>query len=386
MRGTVTKRGATWSVVVELSPDPVTGKRRQRWHSGYRTKRDAEKARTELLHAVDTGGYVEKSKATVGEYLAEWLSTIEPTVRPTTHASYVAMVRLHTVPTIATVPLSSLDAGHLNALYAHLLANGRRIGGPGGLSVRSVDYLHSILTRAFGDAVKWGRIIRSPAASAQRPRPPRRATPTTWSADQVRAFIDGTADDRMHPVWLLLATTGMRRGEALGLRWSDVDLVAGRANVVQTVVTVDGKVASPPRRRPPGGAAWLWTLAPWRPCVASVSAGLKSGSPSGRDGTIAGWCSPTWPGRPCTLGPSQPRSPVGFGRSDCPPSPFTGCATRGRPWPWPPASTRRSFRSASATPPSPSRSASTATSPPVWTRRLPNTVCRPVHDPAGGVR
>lgn len=55
MRGSVIKRGKSWSVVVELPPDPETGKRRQRWHSGYRTRKEAERARIELLSIVDSG-------------------------------------------------------------------------------------------------------------------------------------------------------------------------------------------------------------------------------------------------------------------------------------------------------------------------------------------
>jgi integrase len=63
-----------------------------------------------------------------------------------------------------------------------------------------------------------------------------------WDVEKVRAFLDSVAGDRLHAVWLLMATTGMRRGEVLGLRWCDVDLDAGRLSVVQTVIMVDRKV------------------------------------------------------------------------------------------------------------------------------------------------
>ena len=82
MRGSVVKRGNGYSVVVELDRDPVTGKRRQRWHSGYLTKKLAEGALTELLSAKDKGTYVPKSRQTIAEYLDEWLAAIVPTVRP----------------------------------------------------------------------------------------------------------------------------------------------------------------------------------------------------------------------------------------------------------------------------------------------------------------
>jgi integrase len=76
---------------------------------------------------------------------------------------------------------------------------------------------------------------------------------STWTADQLRAFLDHTAEDRLHAAFVVLATTGMRRGEALGLRWSDVDLTVGRASIVQTVIMVEHavRIGSPktPRSR-----------------------------------------------------------------------------------------------------------------------------------------
>jgi integrase len=66
-----------------------------------------------------------------------------------------------------------------------------------------------------------------------------RPTMTTWNADQVRAFLDHTAEHRLHAAFVMLATNRMRRGECLGLRWSDVDLTPGRVSISQTVIMVD---------------------------------------------------------------------------------------------------------------------------------------------------
>jgi hypothetical protein len=133
MRGSVVKRGTGYSVVVELDRDPQTGKRRQKWHSGYRTKREAERAVAELVGDVNRGTYVPKSRQSLGEYAEEWLMAIEPTVRPATHYSYARNLRLHVLPYIGTAPLVSVDAGTLNALYARLLAEGRKDHAGGGL-------------------------------------------------------------------------------------------------------------------------------------------------------------------------------------------------------------------------------------------------------------
>jgi integrase len=112
-------------------------------------------------------------------------------------------------------------------------------GAAAGLDRRTVNYIHTILHRALKDAVRWGRLLRNPADAADPPRAGQKSDGVhAWDAPTLRQFLDASraAEDRHHALWVLLATTGMRRGEALGLRWSDVDLDAGRARIVQTII------------------------------------------------------------------------------------------------------------------------------------------------------
>ncbi|MDQ3104651.1 MAG: site-specific integrase [Actinomycetota bacterium] len=173
--------------------------------------------------------------------MEEWLATIAPTVRPSTHYSYARNLRLHVLPYLGSTPLAAVDGGVLNGLYASLLASGRKNHEGGGLSARSVSYVHTIAHRAFKDAVKWGRLVRNPANAADPPRATSSGSPdmVTWTAEQLRTFLDGVRGDRLSAAYLSLATTGMRRGEALGLRWADLDLDAGRAAIRQTVIAVN---------------------------------------------------------------------------------------------------------------------------------------------------
>jgi integrase len=240
MRGSVVRRGTKWAVVIELERDPLTDKRRQRWHSGYRTRKEAERARIDLLSKMDAGTYIENNRQTVGKFLDDWLTAIEPTVRASTFHSYQRNLRLHVRPCLGSVPLVKIDAGSLNALYARLLADGHR-SRPGGLSPRTVRYIHTILHRAFKDGVRWGRLARNAADAADPPRASAAPAPEmrTWTADELGRFLDGTRTSRLYPAFLLLATTGMRRGEALGLRWADVNFKDGHASIRQTVITVN---------------------------------------------------------------------------------------------------------------------------------------------------
>jgi integrase len=240
MRGSVIKRGNAWSVVLDLGRDH-TGRRIRRWHSGFRTRKDAERARIELLNRVEQGTYVAASKMTLGEFiLEEWLPAMRAVVRPTTWEHYAVCANVRVIPALGGVVLQSLTPGRLNAFYADLLASGRS-DGKGGLSPKTVRHTHTMLHKALADAVRWGRLVRNVADLADPPKP---QTPEmkVWAPAEVRAFLDFVRDDRVYAAWLLVATTGMRRGEVLGLRWSDLDLDIGRVSVAQTLTVVNQKV------------------------------------------------------------------------------------------------------------------------------------------------
>ena len=132
----------------------------------------------------------------------------------------------------------------LYGLYAALLADGKRSHVGGGLAPRTVRYVHTILHRAFRDAVRWGRLARNPTDAADPPRASASARPamTTWTAGELRAFLDHLHGHRLPAAFVLLATSGARRGEVLGLRWSDLNHDAGRPSIVQTVVAVNHQV------------------------------------------------------------------------------------------------------------------------------------------------
>ena len=99
------------------------------------------------------------------------------------------------------------------------------------------------------DAVRWGRIPKSPADMAD---PPKRSATyrliKAWNIDTLRTFLELTSGDDLSSLWMLLASTGLRRGEALGLRWSDIDLDNGRAHVTQAMIAIGWQVYVGQRR------------------------------------------------------------------------------------------------------------------------------------------
>jgi integrase len=148
-------------------------------------------------------------------------------------------------PAPGGVALGDLNAAHLNRLYADLLRDGR-IQQPGGLSPTSVRRIHAMVRKALNDAVRWGLLNRNVALLADPPplkvvRASRRRGMQTWSPSELRDFLASTREHELHNLWCVLAATGMRRSEILGLRWSEVDLVAGTLTVRQTILaTADG--------------------------------------------------------------------------------------------------------------------------------------------------
>lgn len=159
----------TWWFVVDL-PASGDGRRRQAKRRGFRTKADAQAALDELRVGVRKGTYIAPARQTLGQFLVDdWLPAIRSTVEPSTHESYSRYLRLHVIPRIGGVGLQQLDAGILNGPYADLLDHGRRNGQPGGLSTRTVRYIHTIIGRALREAVAWDRIPRNVAQAAQPP-------------------------------------------------------------------------------------------------------------------------------------------------------------------------------------------------------------------------
>jgi integrase len=229
----------TWAFVCDLGPGP-NGKRRQARRRGFKTKREAQEALDRLRVSARDGTFVEPSKITLAAWLERWCDGLATLGRaPGTIESYRRQMLTHVVPALGGVRIVNLSAADLDALYSRLLATGRR-DARGGLSPRTVRYVHTIVSKALSDAVRKRLLVRNPALDADPPSAKSAAPPemTWWEPDELRAFLTSVASDELGALWRLAAMTGMRRGEVCGLRWSDVDLEAGRLSVRQQLTTV----------------------------------------------------------------------------------------------------------------------------------------------------
>jgi integrase len=232
--GTITERGdGTWAAAISL------GNKKRRWFYG-KTRREVQDKLKRALLEQQQGKLLPVSRRTVGAYLAEWLEQVRPTIRRRTHDSYALNVR-RLDPHIGKVRLDALSAADIRKAYAAL---------ENSLSARSIEQAHTVLHTALRQAVLDGVLDKNPSDAVSSPRPERREM-KTLTPGQVQSLMTSTANDRLHALWALLVTTGLRSGEAVGLKWEDVDLDEGSLTVrrsIQRQVGI-GLVEVPPKTK-----------------------------------------------------------------------------------------------------------------------------------------
>ena len=246
MRGYTVKKGNRYYAVIYDGIDPRTGKERRRWIAAGTRLTAAEKLVNDLVKRRNDGEPTNPDKITFGAYLTDrWLPIQRSQLRPSTYNSYKRNLELHVIPMLGRIKLAKLAPEDLDVLYAELLVNGKLqpkpAAPPAGLSAKTVRSIHLIIHKALADATRKGSVVRNVAALADAPKvgARKRAEIKVWTVDQLRTYLAAMQPKRLHPAYHLTAYTGMRRGEVLGLRWSDVDLDAARLSVNQALILVD---------------------------------------------------------------------------------------------------------------------------------------------------
>lgn len=208
----VKKYGPTWRIRWDAGVKPDS-KRLQRSKGGFKTKREAEAALKLRLAEVARGQVVDVSKLRTADFLMSWLAS-RRNIRSSTRRSYEGHIRVHLIPHIGHIPLPSLRADHLDAMYAALLAE---VPGRQTLGIATVRRVHATLRTALNTAVRRRILPYSPAGQVELDAEPVRER-AVWTPADLDSFLTAAARDRLGAAYHLLAMTGMRRGECCGLR------------------------------------------------------------------------------------------------------------------------------------------------------------------------
>jgi len=196
-----------------------------------KTEREAKRKLTQLQKdLVRAGRLPDPGRRTVDDLLDAWLEAVKPSLKPRTVQDYKETLDRYIRPTLGKMKLAKLEPYHIQRLYSDLQKRGDRV----------VTLAHARLNQALRMGVMWNWLPYNPVDRVIKPtyKPERK---DVWTAEELATFLRGTQEDSFQPLWITLLGTGCRLGEALALKWTDVDLTSGSLRIRRSLQYVSGK-------------------------------------------------------------------------------------------------------------------------------------------------
>jgi integrase len=188
-----------------------------------KTRKEAAEKLTKALADRDMGLVFEGENRILATFLDGWLDgTVKGSVKATTYESYERLIRCHIKPELGWHKLKTLAPDHVQALYQRKLDSG--------LAPGTVRQIHSVLSRALDQAVKWGIVPRNVCKATTPPKPDSEEI-RPLDAEQARHLLRTAGGERFEALYVLAVTAGLRIGELLAIRWQDADLEASGATL-----------------------------------------------------------------------------------------------------------------------------------------------------------
>ena len=240
MNGSIRKRGKnSWELTIDLGSD-ASGKRK--FISVKGSKKLAEQKLRELLTTLDKGTPLASGKITLAQWLGQWMQDyIIPKRRQKTQDRYEGIIRRHISPALGHIELTKLTPRDVQAFEAKLSSQG--------MAPRGVELVHNTLSGALKYALRMEVVGRNVAQLVTPPKAERKEVDPP-EITMVRRILEAARwqEHPLFPSLWLIAYTGVRRGEALGLRWQDVNLETGTISIVQTLGrSLEGLTFEPPK-------------------------------------------------------------------------------------------------------------------------------------------
>lgn len=235
MQGHIRKRNNAYQFTVELSRDPVTGKRKQKSKGGFKTKKDCQKAMQELIVQLEHGQYFELSNMLYSDYLSNWLSDYaKNNVAARTYKRYFDDIKRYIAPNLGHISLSKIKPLHIQEFYNYCINELK-------ISSTTTLHLHAIIHKSLSMAVKWQLININPADAVEKPKKAKTEF-TVWDTEDADKVLDRIKDMTIYLPVLLSLTTGMRRGEVCGLKWDNVNLENKVIYIKKQLQKIDGNL------------------------------------------------------------------------------------------------------------------------------------------------
>lgn len=215
-----------WVVRVFQGRD-AAGKRKYINRTVRGTKKDAQLVLNQMLTEKDLGTLVRPTRKSFGQHAEQWMETVvKGRVRNRTQIDYQSILDRYILPTFGATPISQIAGEDIQRLYSELQSKG--------LSAQTIRHIHAVLRNAMHQAVRWRITAGNPCDLVDLPQA-RKTEMRALSAKQANEFLKAVAQFAHHEFFTLLLTTGMRPGEALALRWCDVDLRAGTVTITRAL-------------------------------------------------------------------------------------------------------------------------------------------------------
>ena len=233
----------------------VDGRRRQVTKQPFHRKSDAEQWLKDELQRVRDGRPTLPSNMALGELLDEWLASRRPSLEPNTYGNYSGMIERRLRPHLGHHKVKHLRPSHVLAMLDALRQPGANKRGKSRrpLSETSLQHTYDLLHVVLDYAVRQRLVSHNVLADVDRPRRERREI-DVWSAQQLAAFLDSCAEDRLFPLLRLASHTGARRSELLALRWTAVDLVAATVSIASRRTRVGYEMVHRPGTKSAAGS------------------------------------------------------------------------------------------------------------------------------------
>lgn len=224
--------------------DPATGKIVRKMKRGFWRRSDAESFLLDVNKELQDGVFVQPQKILLKDYLREWLETyVKVNVKASTYTQYEKIIAMRLIPWAGGQDIKAITPLKIDKFYAQLLENGR-LDGKGGLSAKSVLYIHRVFNEALNHAVRKGILARNPMLSVSNIPRPQKFQASIYSAEELRQLLDAVADNSYWQTAIVLAgICGLRRGECLGLKWSKIDFKHKTISIDEQIVEINNQIA-----------------------------------------------------------------------------------------------------------------------------------------------